>query len=463
MSLALDGTGGYTVSTDQQRASWWTPIRASIGRHGAPRTLWTLVAGAPRPRVARLKPSGYNALIERLTQPMLVIASIALTTGAVFVMAQGLIGQASDAIGAGQLPSFQNLLALGTLFVIGFLIDTSLITSGSRFRMHALRHEWGWATLSAVALLLCVAVEGMTWSYLLYELEPSVLPTNVASFIRSIPGALFFVRAYMGPICLIYLTAGVLPLTIQRGDVDRQTAADTGAAIVTVLQELVAQMREKGFANVGQLVQLLGLLFPVFRLATKNDTATDDDALVAAMRDLTGMFTDSAAQPALALAAPAANGVTGVTPEALETALRESVDALRGEIADKMTSLEGLVRQFLAERSTLTETTTARRDTNQTAAIAMRNSVASSGAGERVRQAPPLPGDPGFPRWVYTQAKAILRDGQPLNLLALSARTGHSVAAVQGAIAQLREDRTRKLRPGASNLSNDPVLSNPTL
>src|SRR5262245_62196903 len=117
---------------------------------------------------------------------MLIVASIAMTTGAIFVMAQGLLQQASDAIAQqasdgiarGEVPTFMTLLALATLFVIGCLIDTSLITAGSRFRKHALRGEWGWAILSAFMLRLCVGVEGMTWCYLLYELEPTVLPAN---------------------------------------------------------------------------------------------------------------------------------------------------------------------------------------------------------------------------------------------------------------------------------------------
>lgn len=417
-----------------------------VTQYGLPRTLWALIVGVPHTKATKLKPTGYNAFVERITQPMLIIASVALTTGAVFVMAEGLIQEASVAIAAGHIPSFQITLSLATLFVIGFLIDTSLITAGSRFRMHALRGETGWAVLSGVMLLLCVGVEGTTWSYLLYQLEPTVLPANVASFIRGIPAVLFFVRAFMGPICLIYLTAGVLPLTLQRSDVDRQTAALAGSAIVTLVNALVHQIQDFGLVSPQQAVTLLDLFLTLFRVSAKHQTEQEDKAMVQAFRDL-------------------GDSVLSVAP-VISSAIAATTQASSSPFtAEQLDQLARLVHPANEDDSD---------DADDREPDAPSGSAATDGprlhiepqlhSMKSVAPSVPKPGTKAFRDLVRKTIVAMQQASQPRTFYTIARRMGEGVQTddVKAAFEIMRQERLNKLRPGARE-ATDPVLDDPAL
>ncbi len=503
MSLVLspNQTAG-AVTSPATRTPWWVTARATVGRYGVPRALWSLIIGLPHAKVPKLKPTGYNAFIEQITQPMLIIASLALTTGAVFVMAQGLIQQASEALASGHAPTFQTLLALSTLFVIGFLIDTSLITAGSRFRMHALRSERGWATLSCAMLLLCVAVEGMTWSYLLYELEPTVLPGNVASFIRGIPSVLFFVRAYMGPVCLIYLTAGVLPLTIQRSDVDRQTAAVTGSAIVAVINALVHQIQETGLVSPQHAVQLLDLLLALFRVSAKHQTVEDDQEMVAAFRNLSltlspapgdpgaedqqriatleaaweaktaeltalasHLYAFQAAQADQALT-PARGGETEndhaeASPEAFSGASRS---ASTGQRSGEVSTADGTDDDLNEGRSDdLTEGLSSGLAGERTVPTGVRVRRESGGSARSAARSL-KPGSRPFRTALYNAVLSVQRAGGQRTFHIIAEHMGGGITAdeVKATFEQMRRERLNKLRPG-THQELDPVLDDAAL
>lgn len=274
-------SGTATAEPRSASRSWWGQ---EVARYGFPRAALHFAFGPPKART--LRPGGYSGFIERIADPLKVGGSVALTVGALFVMAQNLIAQASDSIAHGQLPSFQVLLVLSTLFVIGLLIDVTLLTAGSRLRMHALRHEWGWAAIHLGMFVVCIGVEGMTFTYLLYETEPTLLAANVVAFIKHIPSVLFFVRAFMGPVSLSYLTVAVLPLTIQRSDVDRALSSASGSALVQVINEIVEWVRKTGITDMGQAVSISKFLLNTFRVATGGDTAKKDGELHDALRQL---------------------------------------------------------------------------------------------------------------------------------------------------------------------------------
>ena len=211
----------------------------------------------------RLRPAGHSAWVEAMHQPVLFLISLAFTSAGLYTLAKDYVAKAFTAIGAGDygqiVPVF---LALFVIVITGGAIEIAFLTAASRLRMHLLRHEWGWTAVSFTMLILTVATEGLTCSYMFYLIEAPKLSPAWLLFMQGIPTLLFFVRAFAGLVCAAYLIIGVLPFVIRPEDVRREMAAEAGAAKVAIIQRLLHVVSE---LNVMQMLAIYEPIAAIFR------------------------------------------------------------------------------------------------------------------------------------------------------------------------------------------------------
>src|SRR5262249_26965201 len=146
-------------------------VRQRATEYGWPRALWSLVTGDPAKRT--IKPRGHSAWVEASLEIIVPIAAGAFSFAAAYALAEKNLELISTALAAGQGLPFLATLLLAIIVVTGLLMDAALLTAASRFRMHVVRREGGWAFIQAAMLLLCVVVEGTTAAYLYYRLDPT--------------------------------------------------------------------------------------------------------------------------------------------------------------------------------------------------------------------------------------------------------------------------------------------------
>lgn len=183
-----------------------------------------------------LKPAGYNKAAESLVQPIILLGSTILSIIAAYVLAESQV----LAVFSGTA-SPKDLLVLMLVAGLGIMVDTAMVISASRFRMHIARgrRDWPWAVITGLMLALCLSVESMTLLYFGYLVAPASLPPNVVETVKGIHDILFFVRNGMPPLILIFFSTALLPLTIEPADRDRATKASTSLNISALEEDLV--------------------------------------------------------------------------------------------------------------------------------------------------------------------------------------------------------------------------------
>lgn len=277
-------------------------LRSRASEYGWPKALWSLIAGAPKPQ--EIKPRGHSAWVENALEVVVPFATLAFSIAAAYALAEPELIILSDDIAAGKSISAMVLpvMLLSVIVVTGVLIDFALLTAGSRLRMHAVRGEWAWMIIQALMLLLCIGVETTTAAYLFYKIDPNAVPDSVKQVMSQIHEILFWVRAFMGPVCLVYVRAGVLPLSTERSDVNRLVAAKSGSYIVLLLDEIM-KLSSAGEERFLSLIDRLDAYMNTFRAATSNGDRyeAEDTKLIAALRQLHTQEA-SGAQVAAALA-----------------------------------------------------------------------------------------------------------------------------------------------------------------
>lgn len=174
------------------------------------------------PKQKQLKPAGYNRFAESIVPVITILLSTMLSGIAVYVLAETQLIAVVN-----RTASPRDIIVVVFTLGLGLSIDTCLIVSGSRFRMHLGRggRDWPWALVTGAMLMLCIVVEGMTSLYFVYLTSSSILPAGVVDTIANIHNILFFVRGFIPPITLFFFTALLLPLSIEPADRDRLTAA----------------------------------------------------------------------------------------------------------------------------------------------------------------------------------------------------------------------------------------------
>ena len=259
----------------------------------------------------RLRPAGHSAWVEAMHQPVLFLISLAFTSAGLYTLAKDYVAKAFTAIGAGDygqiVPVF---LALFVIVITGGAIEIAFLTAASRLRMHLLRHEWGWTAVSFTMLILTVATEGLTCSYMFYLIEAPKLSPAWLLFMQGIPTLLFFVRAFAGLVCAAYLIIGVLPFVIRPEDVRREMAAEAGAAKVAIIQRLLHVVSE---LNVMQMLAIYEPIAAIFR----------DNAGYSSQQMTHRLVLDALGQARTALIAQ------GATPQQIDAALTKLEDEYR--------------------------------------------------------------------------------------------------------------------------------------
>jgi len=246
----------------------------------------------------KLKPTGHSAFAESLIVPMIVIGSSVLSLVSAYVLSKDFL----DKLLAGQgnaLDVFLVALAGG----LGLMVDTAIIVSATRFKMHSLRGEKDrkWKILSRNVMALGLAVETLTLMYFFYLLAPDSVPPWFGNIIQWVHSLLFFFRSLMPPLIIAYFVAGVLPVVLEREDRDRELKSRTSQSIGV----LVERLTDIGDANTPEaMIPLLGSLLELNGYADRsNDTETARD------RDLVARLASLHHLPQIGSTFPAAAGL----------------------------------------------------------------------------------------------------------------------------------------------------------
>lgn len=437
----------------------------------------------------RLRPAGHSAWVEALHQPMLFAISLAFTSAGLYTLAKDYVIKAFTAIAAGDYTQIIPVcLALFVIVITGGAIEIAFLTAASRLRMHLLRKEWGWMTVSAIMLLLTVSIEGLTCSYMFYLIEAPKLSQAWLDFMSNIPTLLFFVRAFAGLICAAYLIIGVLPFVIRPDDVRREMAAEAGAAKVAIIQRLLHVVNE---LSVWQMLNIYEPVAAIFRDNAGYTSAQGANRLaLVAIGDVKQQFIDTGAwkpeyetlfaqveknhesnsglelerydeQTHAALTRlqerlqdAAVTQATGVPNEqytelvASLAALRDKVETLPVVDANPAPDMEyrlnewarNLTQQFMAEISALRDKLPA--DTSEERVV-VSNSVASGSAGGGARVAP-KPGTKAFKSEVQRLIGLILSGGTQPTVAEIAQRMNETDANVQPAFDEIMTARARR-------------------
>ncbi len=430
---------------------------------------WPIAGGSKTP--PPLRPAGHSAAAEALVQPIIVLGSTILAVIACYVLAEPQI----QALFAGD-PSAQDILVIGLVAGLGIMVDTAMVLSGSRLRMHLARgrRDWPWALITGTMLALCLSVESMTLLYFGYLVAPNSVPVQVVDVVVGIHNVLFFIRNGMPPLVIAFFTTCLLPLTIEPADRDRATKASTSVTIAALQEDLV---------KVGPLAtreEKIQALADQIALNEHASHATEEEkrrnaALIDQLRNQSGMVRGYDEGEIAHLAATIREDVMASVEQYLITHSEpQRIPNADGEHWTSQTREGGINPHLLEEQDSsedeeeLEEPLPLAVGANRQVTRQRNTAVTTVGAGSsssainRTRALPPAPGDKRFASWLYSQAKQLLRDGGQLTLLALANRAHCTVDEVQEAIQKLRAERIAKLRPG-EDLSDDPVLSSPNL
>lgn len=242
----------------------------------------------------KLKPTGHSAFAESLIVPMIVIGSSVLSMVSAYVLSSDFL----DKLLAGQgnaLDVFLVALAAG----LGMMVDTAIVISATRFKMHSLRGEKDrkWKILSRNVMALGLAVETLTLMYFFYSLAPDSVPPWFGSIIQWVHSLLFFFRSLMPPLIIAYFVAGVLPVVLEREDRDRELKSRTSQSIGVLIERLT----DIGDANTPEaMIPLLGSLLELNGYADRSnetEVARDRDlvARLAALHHLPYLDTPTVA------------------------------------------------------------------------------------------------------------------------------------------------------------------------
>lgn len=230
-----------------------------------------------RPRRAkRLKPAGHSATIEALIQPAIVIASTLMSAIAAYVLAYDEISTLLADRGTWK-DAFVVVLCVG----MGFLIDMAIIVSATRYKMHAVRNdprEERWLTLAKWVLIIGLTSETLTLFYFFVSLNPAIYPSWLVWLASQIHAVLVTARAFLPPVVVAYFAAGVLPVSFDRADRNREIKTRTSSNVMTLIDRLsyVEDTDDKG-----EMLRALGGQLVLDTYATYDETGrtTEDEQL----------------------------------------------------------------------------------------------------------------------------------------------------------------------------------------
>lgn len=456
----------------------------------------------------RLRPAGHSAWVEAMHQPVLFAISLAFTSAGLYTLAKDYVVKAFSAIGAGDYSQIIPVcLALFVIVITGASIEIAFLTAASRLRMHLLRKEWGWASVSAVMLLVTVCVEGLTCSYMFYLVEAPKLSAQFAAFMANVPTLLFFVRAFAGLVCAAYLIIGVLPFVIRPDDVRREMAAEAGAAKVAIIQRLLHVIND---LNVWQMLNIYEPVAAIFRDNAGYTSAQGANRLaLAAIGDVKQQFIANGVwkpeyeaiiapiekahesnaglelerydeqthaaltrlQERLQAAAAAQELPEHGIPREQFTRLAEDFQALREQVAvlpatvssaapeidEKLEAwAQRLAQPFAAQIAALHEQIAAIAQGQEDADVMVMATSTAAGARQPGAKTPPKPGTRKFNELVYATAQRLLMEDR-MTIFNIGQVIEVDPQLVQDAIGSLQQERVRHLKPG-KELTPDPVL-----
>jgi len=279
-----------------------------------------------------LKPAGHNAAAEALVQPIIFLGSSILATVACYVLAQDQL----TAIFTGH-GTAQDWLVVVLVGGLGIMVDTAMVLSASRLRMHLTRgkRDWPWAVVTGLMLLLCLGVEGMTLLYFGYVVSPSSIPSNVVQLIKGIHEILFFIRNGMPPLIIAFFTTALLPLTIEPADRDRATKASTSVNIAALQEDLVQVGELVSRADKIQALADQMALFEHASHATEEEKQRNKD-LIAQLRSQGGDL-------------PPTDDTVWVTKDHLAEMLAQQAEQARAMLEETVQALEGKLLVMLEE------------------------------------------------------------------------------------------------------------------
>ena len=184
----------------------------------------------------QLRPAGHNAFAEWMVGFITPVGSTALVIIACYVLAQVELARILTAKGQGS-----DFFVAGLVFVLGAMVDTAIIVTASRFKMHIARgrRELPWAIITGVMLFLCLSVEAMTLMYFGWLVSPESVPPYVVDAVKHIHDILFFIRNGLPPVIIAFFTTCLMPLSVETSDRDRAAKASSSLNIAALQEDLV--------------------------------------------------------------------------------------------------------------------------------------------------------------------------------------------------------------------------------
>jgi|GEM_PF-2686076 len=427
----------------------------------------------------QLRPAGHNAFAEWMVGFITPVGSTALVIIACYVLAQVELARILTAKGQGS-----DFFVAGLVFVLGAMVDTAIIVTASRFKMHIARgrRELPWAIITGVMLFLCLSVEAMTLMYFGWLVSPESVPPYVVDAVKHIHDILFFIRNGLPPVIIAFFTTCLMPLSVETSDRDRAAKASSSLNIAALQEDLVqvgltatpedkltalenqiavnehasratAEEHERNVALINQLRMNYGL---APRATQDALTEAQAQAMIAeAMmhfdaQSVLGQFIREAlSQQQADMTNQVHATVTDAlqhlpTHETFEARFQEWALQLRDELATQVTALIAPLHGQLALI----------HETESIGKVSSMNSGVAA-PSDPPRQAP-KPGTKRFNQLVYDTAFRLLGEDQMTNF-GIAQVLQVEPEVVKDALASLNRERRSRLKAG-QELAPDPVL-----
>jgi hypothetical protein len=418
----------------------------------------------------QLRPAGHNAFAEWMVGFITPVGSTALVIIACYVLAQVELARILTAKGQGS-----DFFVAGLVFVLGAMVDTAIIVTASRFKMHIARgrRELPWAIITGVMLFLCLSVEAMTLMYFGWLVSPESVPPYVVDAVKHIHDILFFIRNGLPPVIIAFFTTCLMPLSVETSDRDRAAKASSSLNIAALQEDLVqvgltatpedkltalenqiavnehasratAEEHERNVALINQLRMNYGLA----PRATQ-DALTEAQAQVMIAQAMTQFDAESVlghfirealGQQQADLTSQMHATVTQAlqhlpTHETFEARLHEWAIQLREELATQVTAL---IAPLHGQLALLYETESLGKASSMTSSVAAPS--------DPPRQAP-KPGTKRFNQLVYDTAFRLLGEDQMTNF-GIAQVLQVEPEVVKEALASLNRERRSRLKAG---------------
>ena len=436
----------------------------------------------------QLRPAGHNAFAEWMVGFITPVGSTALVIIACYVLAQVELARILTAKGQGS-----DFFVAGLVFVLGAMVDTAIIVTASRFKMHIARgrRELPWAIITGVMLFLCLSVEAMTLMYFGWLVSPESVPPYVVDAVKHIHDILFFIRNGLPPVIIAFFTTCLMPLSVETSDRDRAAKASSSLNIAALQEDLVqvgltatpedkltalenqiavnehasratAEEHERNVALINQLRMNYGLAPRATQNALTEAHAqnmihqalTQFDAQSVLGQFIRETFDQQQADMSSHIQATVAEAMQHLPTQGnIEEHLQGWVQKLTDQFSSQ-------VAGFQSQLDSIMESANFAKPIGTPAKVTMSNNMAepTPQSEEPAPRAKPKPGTLAFNAYVYREASRFAATPRSdVSFYNIAQLLGENIEDIKAALFAKRRDQLARLAPG-KKLNPDPLL-----